>query len=109
MTDQTILIFALMGAMQSGSVHGRNDTKAGNKFRGAFAAADEVGLTDQEHLKPLRNVFVHGYLESLPVGGVTVDENGLVVTEKPEPESRSAWLSKYPELRLPEKSEENQD
>jgi hypothetical protein len=92
MTDNIILSYALIGAYECGRNNGKTDCMVGQKFRSAFAAADEAGLTAKETLMALRNMFVHGYLEVLPAIGVKTNEDGIVLAEKSE--SRPLWLSK---------------
>lgn len=83
MSTDTQLIFAMAGATESGRLHGLNDARPGQKFHGAFGAADGVGLAAADaSLAPLRNMFVHGYLGALPRRGVVVDANGIV---QPDP------------------------
>lgn len=78
-TEKLIMAFAISGAYESGKVNGRHDSTIGRKFRSAFVAADEAGLTTETDLIPLRNMFVQGYLGALPENGVRTDADGIVV------------------------------
>ena len=62
--DETVLIFALVGAMSAGASHGKLDRLNLNtpEFLGAWGTAAKVGLSGES---VLRTAFTHGYLDAL--------------------------------------------
>lgn len=79
MTDMLILSLAASGAYALGFEHGKMDCTPGNKFRSAYGAAGELGLSDHGDMACIRQVYVVGYLNALPANGVVTDAQGIVV------------------------------
>lgn len=81
-TKDLILAFALGGAHQSGMTNGTHDQTVGNVFRGAFPAANACGLVaTTAELRQLRDMFVTGYLSTIPKHGVLTNDKGVVVLD----------------------------
>lgn len=76
--QDSVLLFALLGAYHSGDVSGLQDSQIGATFRGALPAAEDAGCADDRRL---RSMFVTGYVGAVnrlhPRGVPT--ENGKVV------------------------------
>ncbi len=66
---QELLMFALVGALESGLTWGRHDgpLRGTPDFLGAFPRAQAIGLTDRR----LISMFSHGYLDALEAAART--------------------------------------
>ena len=87
--QDTLRIFAMLGAMSAGTTHGRVAVMPGKKFLGAMPAADEAGLTaaraDADPTFALmRSMFIHGFVDVVSYGELITDGDGCVLSFTPK-------------------------
>lgn len=87
--QETLRIFAMLGAMTAGATHGRVAVMPGKKFLGAMPAADEAGLTAaravaDQTFAMMRSMFIHGFVGVVSKGELVTDLDGYVLSFTPK-------------------------